>query len=261
MPSIRAKQYQRVVTHLDVWSATKLAFLFYVVVALMWIAAGVILWNVMAAFGWIEKIESLIGNLATGSFRLHSGAVLRAGLIIAGVFTLGMTLLTMLLVLIYNLISDVVGGLGFRVEDRGTRQPRVMSFGRFKSTKKKPAPTPANGRRREAKPAASTARRRPAAAQKPTEKAGQTKTAAAARTAKSGQSGGPRARPAASGAKPKPSSGTARKPASGQSASKATKRSSNPSRGTSGAQSETRKRRDSSSVAPLPRETARDDAN
>ncbi len=115
----RPQQYRRVITHLDVVSVAKLSCLFFVVVGLIWLAAGVILWNVIAAFGWIDKVEGLIGNLATGSFRLQSGSVLRGGLIIIIAFVLAATLFTTLLAVIFNLISDVVGGIGFRVEDRG----------------------------------------------------------------------------------------------------------------------------------------------
>ncbi len=109
---------RRVLTHLDVWSVAKLAFLFFVVIGVIWIAAGAILWNVLSAFGWIDKVESFAGTIASGDFGLEAGKVFRAGATIVAVFVLGFTLMTALLAVIYNLIADVVGGITIRVADK-----------------------------------------------------------------------------------------------------------------------------------------------
>ncbi len=101
--------------------------MFYAVVALILLAAGVIVWNAFGAFGWLDKFEGLVGSLASGSFNLRAGKVLEAGLLLAVAFVIGLTIATSLLCVIYNLISDIVGGFTITVQNLGADGVRSMA--------------------------------------------------------------------------------------------------------------------------------------
>jgi hypothetical protein len=90
----------------------KLSFLFYLCILLVVLIAGVVLWNIAAAVGAITSIEKFIKSLFDlNTFTFHSGVILEAsaaGGIILVVLATGINVLA---ALIYNLISDVVGGV------------------------------------------------------------------------------------------------------------------------------------------------------
>lgn len=103
--------------HLDVWGVTKVSLLFFCVVALMFLVAATVLWKVLEAFNLVTKVEELGGSLMGGDFRLSGGQLFRAFLMLDLIFVVGSTALAVILTIVYNLISDVVGGLTFVVGD------------------------------------------------------------------------------------------------------------------------------------------------
>lgn len=133
---------RRRVRHVDIWSVFKISLLFFFVCGIVWLVAVVIVWNVINAFGWVSQLEGLTGKLVGGSFRLDTGTLLRAAVLIdlvtVGGFTIGATLLAVL----YNLISDVVGGVNLTVEEvAGRRDRRLLSSISlpFRRNRKQPA--------------------------------------------------------------------------------------------------------------------------
>lgn len=125
-PSTPSTTTRRRVRHVDVWSVFKLSLLFFFVCGIVWLIAVLIVWNVINAFGWVTQVEELTGKLVGGAFRLDSGTLLEAAVLIdlvaVGGFTIGATLLAVL----YNLISDVVGGVKMTVEEVVVQQDRRL---------------------------------------------------------------------------------------------------------------------------------------
>lgn len=108
----------------------KVSLVFFTLVGVMLLVAGIVLWNVITAFGWVTKVESLTGSLAGGSFKLRSGQVLRAGLLVDVIFVLLMVFLSTLLTALYNLIADVTGGVTYVAEDRSAvAKPGLIQSG------------------------------------------------------------------------------------------------------------------------------------
>jgi hypothetical protein len=101
-----------VLRRIDTWTVLKLSFLFYLCILLVVLIAGVVLWNIAAAVGAITSIEKFIKSLFDlNTFTFHPGVILEAsaaGGIILVVLATGINVLA---VVIYNLISDVVGGV------------------------------------------------------------------------------------------------------------------------------------------------------
>jgi Transmembrane domain of unknown function (DUF3566) len=109
---VRDVATRRVVRRLDVWSVFKVSFIFYFCVLVVMIAAGVVLWNVAAAFGVITSLDKLVRSLfALKSYRLHPTAALIWGSAVGAALCLIGVLVNVIASVLYNLISDLVGGI------------------------------------------------------------------------------------------------------------------------------------------------------
>jgi hypothetical protein len=103
---------RRVVRRLDIWSVAKVSFVFYLCVLIVLLVAGTVLWNVAAAFGVITTFEKLVRSLfALTTFKVRPMAALAWGAAIGGALCFIGILLNVLAAILYNLISDIVGGL------------------------------------------------------------------------------------------------------------------------------------------------------
>jgi hypothetical protein len=111
-------QSRRTVRHLNIWSVTKVSLVFYLMVLVAVVVASVMLWYVANAFGSITSIEKSVKTLFDLSkFTLHPKSVAEYTAIGGGVVALAGTITNILAALMYNLISDLVGGLRFDVVD------------------------------------------------------------------------------------------------------------------------------------------------
>lgn len=103
---------RRVVRRLDTWTVFKVSMLFYLCVGAIMLLAGVVLWNVAAGAGTLHNIEKFVRTiLDLKTFTLHAGTILRWAAVAVGLFVLAGTFINVVAALIYNLISDVVGGI------------------------------------------------------------------------------------------------------------------------------------------------------
>ena len=82
------------------------------------VVASVMLWYVANAFGSIQSIEKSVKTLFDLSkFTLHPKSVAEYTAIGGGILAVAGTFANILAALMYNLISDLVGGLRFDVVD------------------------------------------------------------------------------------------------------------------------------------------------
>jgi hypothetical protein len=115
---VRDVHHRRVIRRIDVWSVFKISFIFYVCVLIALLVAGVALWNVARAFGVISTIDRLVRSLfALTSFQLHPTAVLMWSAAVLGALCFIGVLFNVLATVLYNLISDIVGGIQVSVVD------------------------------------------------------------------------------------------------------------------------------------------------
>ena len=109
---------RRVVTKLDSLSVLRVSLVLYLSLYLVVVVAWTVLWIVASVVGAVDNIESFIeGLFALESFHFEAFAIFR-GMIVGGLIVVligsGMNLL---LAVLYNLTSDVVGGIGVTVDD------------------------------------------------------------------------------------------------------------------------------------------------
>jgi len=115
---VRDVRNRRLVRRVDVLSVFKISLAFYFCMFLVFMVAGVALWNVAAAFGVINSLDKLIRSLfALTSFQLRPVPSLIWGAAVGACLCLLGSLLNVVAAVFYNLISDVVGGVQVIVLD------------------------------------------------------------------------------------------------------------------------------------------------
>ncbi|MEX1104701.1 MAG: DUF3566 domain-containing protein [Ilumatobacteraceae bacterium] len=125
----RVRRVTRVVRHVDTWSIFKVALVFNAVLYLVCLTAGVLLWNVANSTGTVDNIEKFFEQFGWERFEFKGGELYH-NLWIGGLFVaVGLTGLAVLLATIFNLITDLVGGIRVSVleEEVIARAPARMS--------------------------------------------------------------------------------------------------------------------------------------
>jgi hypothetical protein len=124
MRRLRARKVRRIVRHVDPWSVLKLALLFYICLYIVFLVAGLLLWNLADRAGVIDNVESFIEDMgAFESFEFEPRVIFQATALGGAVFTVMATGLTALGAVLFNLISDLVGGVRFTVIEEDSARP------------------------------------------------------------------------------------------------------------------------------------------
>ncbi len=107
----RIRRVTRVIRHVDPWSVFKVAICFATVLYGVCLTAGVLLWNVAYTTGTIDNMERFFESFGWDSFEFKGGELFHNAWI-AGLFaTIGLTGLIVLAATLFNLITDLVGGI------------------------------------------------------------------------------------------------------------------------------------------------------
>jgi len=114
----RSHWVRRRVRHVDAHTVLLISLLFYLGLLAVALVAGVIIWQVAVAAGAIHHLQSFIVRIGfsrishLGSRVLHFGVYV--GLVLVGIGTVVNTILA----IVYNLVADLVGGVGVIFEER-----------------------------------------------------------------------------------------------------------------------------------------------
>jgi hypothetical protein len=118
---VRARKVQRVVRRIDPWSILKLSAAFYACLWLILVVAGFILWRVAVATGTIGNVESLFAELlASESFTIDGAQILRASAVAGLILVFAGTALTVMMTVLFNLLSEMTGGIRLAVVELET---------------------------------------------------------------------------------------------------------------------------------------------
>jgi hypothetical protein len=114
----RVRRSRRVVRRIDTGSVFKFSVFFYLTLACILFVAGVALWLVATAVGVRENVERFIGDLiASNTFHFVGWEVLKVFAVGAVLLVILGTAFNLFLAVIYNLISEIVGGMALIVDD------------------------------------------------------------------------------------------------------------------------------------------------
>jgi hypothetical protein len=106
--------------HIDTWSAFKITFVLSVALFFIWMVAVGVLYGVLGGLGVFETLNELFGQLSAseGGDVITPGVVFGAAAVIGAVNIILLTALGTVTAFIYNLCSDLVGGLEVTLSER-----------------------------------------------------------------------------------------------------------------------------------------------
>ena len=108
----RVRRVTRVVRRIDAWSVFKISLLFYVVLYAVLLVAGVLLWALAVSTGTVDNTENFIQELfGLDTFALNGRQLFEASWVIGAVLVVAGTGLNVAMAVLFNLISDLTGGV------------------------------------------------------------------------------------------------------------------------------------------------------
>jgi hypothetical protein len=127
----RVRKVTRVVRHVDPWSVFKIAIIANAVLYVIALTSGVLLWNVANATGTVDNVERFFESFGWTSFDFNGGEIYHSAWI-AGLFlVIGLTGVAVLCATLFNLITDLVGGMRFTVLEEEVVETRTSPMRRF----------------------------------------------------------------------------------------------------------------------------------
>jgi hypothetical protein len=108
----RVRKVSRVVRRVDAWSVFKISVIFYVVLYVILLVAGLLLWNLANTTGTVTNVEGFVRDLfGLKTFTFDGQKMFRASWVLGAFLVLAGTGLNVTLAVLFNLISDLVGGV------------------------------------------------------------------------------------------------------------------------------------------------------
>jgi hypothetical protein len=113
------RQTTVVVRRVHPWSVLKFSLLFYFCLMLIMLFALLILYWVLGVIGVLDSISHLFGELlAVRDFRINGVWIFSRMFLLGVVGVVIWSLINMCVALLYNLVSDVVGGIQITLAER-----------------------------------------------------------------------------------------------------------------------------------------------
>jgi hypothetical protein len=110
--------------HVDIWSAFKISLVLSIALYFIWMVAVGLLYGVLSGLGVFDTLNELFGQLGTASGAGAANDVVTWRVVLGGAAVIGainivlMTALCTVGTFIYNLCSDLVGGLELTLSER-----------------------------------------------------------------------------------------------------------------------------------------------
>jgi hypothetical protein len=121
-----ARKVRRLIRHVDPWSVLKLAVLLALCMWVIGMIAAVIVWSVAHNTGALTSLEKFINeNLQLEDWKLDGQVLFRQFGLISLLCSLGFAAGTVVASLIFNLISDIIGGVWVSVIEEETARPII----------------------------------------------------------------------------------------------------------------------------------------
>ncbi len=127
---LRARKVRRIVRHVEPWSVLKMSLILYFCMWVIIVVAGVALWSLAVNSGTIDNFESFLTEvLALETFEFDGGDIFEAAAIGGLILVIALTGFNVLVAVLFNLISDLTGGVRVTVVEEETarymtRRPR-----------------------------------------------------------------------------------------------------------------------------------------
>ena len=136
LKKLRARKVRRLIRHVEPWSVLKISLVFYFCLWVVLLIAGGILWSLAVGSGMVGNLENFVTELAAlERFELNGDQIFRAVAIGGLVLVVVAAGFTVLMAVLFNLISDIIGGIRVTVVEEETarfrpRRLRIPRLGR-----------------------------------------------------------------------------------------------------------------------------------
>jgi hypothetical protein len=127
----RVRRVTRVIRHIDPWSTFKLALVFSFVGYLVCLTSGVLLWRVADSTGTLDNVERWFTQFGWETFQFDGGEIFHNAWIIGLFFAVGLTGAAVLMATLFNLVSDIVGGIRVTVLEEEVVERTASSARRY----------------------------------------------------------------------------------------------------------------------------------
>ncbi|MFM8945256.1 MAG: DUF3566 domain-containing protein [Actinomycetota bacterium] len=107
----RVRRTTRILRHIDPLSVFRVMMVFHIVLFLTLLLTGILLWNVANATGTVDNVERFMESFGWESFEFKGGEIFHQAWILGLFAVVGLTGLAVLMATIFNLITDLVGGV------------------------------------------------------------------------------------------------------------------------------------------------------
>jgi len=125
----RVRRVTRVIRHVDPWSVFKVGLIFSLVMYVVVLSSGVLLWRVAESTGSLDNVERWFTQFGWETFDFKGGELFRNAWIIGLFGVVAMTGALVLMATLFNLVSDIVGGVRVTVLEEEVIE-RTMSNAR-----------------------------------------------------------------------------------------------------------------------------------
>jgi hypothetical protein len=123
-----ARKVRRLIRHVDPWSMLKLSLLLALCMWLILMIASVVMWTVARNAGTISSIENFVNSsLSLQDWTLDGDFIFRQFGLITLLLALGFAAATVIASLVFNLVSDIIGGVWVSVIEEETARPVAES--------------------------------------------------------------------------------------------------------------------------------------
>jgi len=108
-----------VIRKVSPWSVFRMSVVFYLCLMLVLLGAGMILYGMLGAMGALDSTTRLIRDLfADQTFAINGGWLFTRGLALGLLMVVVWSLVNVFVAFLYNLISDLVGGIEVTLAER-----------------------------------------------------------------------------------------------------------------------------------------------
>jgi hypothetical protein len=125
------RRVTRVIRHVDPWSTFKVGLLFSAVAYVVGLTAGVLLWQVADNTGTLDNVERWFTQFGWETFEFDGGEIFHNAWILGLFGVVAMTGAIVLLATLFNLVSDIVGGVRVTVLEEEVVERTVSSTRRY----------------------------------------------------------------------------------------------------------------------------------
>jgi hypothetical protein len=110
--AVVARRSRVEMSRLDLWSVLKVSLCFYLAGLAILLVAGLVVWLLLDAAGQIRSFERFMGDiLSAKNYHLVASEVLLGAVLVGLVLVALVTVLTVIAAALYNVFSDLVGGI------------------------------------------------------------------------------------------------------------------------------------------------------